>query len=76
MVWKFAFNYEIKEGRGEKGRRAGESEEEGEPEEWELLREGGREGGGAVKEMFHVGRPPVLPCLPASVRGLRYFAVH
>ena len=44
MVWKFAFNYEIKEGRGEKGRRAGESEEEGEPEEWELLREGGREG--------------------------------
>ena len=29
MVWKFAFNYEIKEGRGEKGRRAGESEEEG-----------------------------------------------
>ena len=41
MVWKFAFNYEIKEGRGEKGRGAGESEEEGEPEEWELLREGG-----------------------------------
>ena len=27
MVWKFAFNYEIKEGRGEKGRRNWRGEE-------------------------------------------------
>ena len=63
MVWKFAFNYEIKEGRGEKGRRADErgEEEEEEPEEWEPRREGSSEGN--------------VPCVPASVRRLRYFVI-
>ena len=54
MVWKFAFNYEIKEGRGEKGRRDEGRARTGvggnRRRRWRRRRRGDE------KEMFHGGR--------------------
>ena len=60
MVWKFAFNYEIKE------EREGERERERVYE----IRGGKREEKSEKPEMF------LYPTLPHTVRRLRYFAVH